>query len=202
MGERDKRVDAYIRKSAPFARPILEHLRDVVHSGAPSVAENIKWGMPSFELDGLFCSMAAFKAHVTFGFWNTAPFKSAMRRAGLGARDAMGHAGRIRSLDDLPGKRVLVALIREAAAIQAASPAKRPATKPRPALRTPADLAAALRAEPDAAAHFKAFSPGKRRDYIEWITEAKTAATRDKRLATALEWIAEGKSRNWKYEKC
>jgi len=202
MASRDKRVDAYIQKAAPFARPILMHLRAVVHAGAPKVVENIKWGMPSFELGGLFCSMAAFKTHVTFGFWNTAPFKSVMRKAGLGSREAMGHAGRIRSLDDLPGRRALVALIREAAAIQAASPAKRAPTKPRPALRTPADLAAALRAEPAAAAHFKAFAPGKRRDYIEWITEAKTAATREKRLATAIEWIAEGKSRNWKYEKC
>lgn len=201
MGERDKRVDAYIARRAPFARPILEHLREVVHAGAPAVRENIKWGMPSFELGGLFCSMAAFKTHVTFGFWNTAPFKAALRRAGLGGRDAMGHAGRIQSLADLPSRRVLVALVREAAAIQAKAPAKRAPTSPRPPLRTPADLSAALRAEPGAAAQFKAFSPGKRRDYIEWITEAKSAATREKRLATAVEWIAEGKSRNWKYER-
>ena len=200
MGQRDKRVDAYIRKAAPFARPILEHIREVVHAGAPRVTENIKWGMPSFELDGLFCGMAAFKAHATFWFKDPAFIEAELVKAGAGQRDAMGHFGRLTAVSDLPPRRTLAALVRRAAAAPRAAPAARPRKKPAP--RTPAALSAALRKNAKARATFEAFPPGKRRDYCEWIEEAKTEATRARRVATSVEWLAQGKSRNWKYERC
>lgn len=200
MGERDKRVDAYIRRAAPFARPILEHLREVVHDGAPQVTENIKWGMPSFELDGLFCGMAAFKTHATFWFKDPAFIETELAKAGAGQRDAMGHFGRLAAVSDLPPRRTLVSVVRRAASAPKAAPAARP--RPKPAPRTPAALAAALQKNAKARATYSAFPPGKRRDYVEWIQEAKTDATRARRIATAIEWLAEGKSRNWKYERC
>ena len=199
MGTRDKRVDAYIRRAAPFARPILEQLREAVHEGAPKVTENIKWGMPSFELGGLFCGMAAFKAHATFWCRNGSRIAADLARAGLGQRDAMGHFGRLGSLEDLPPRRTLVALVRRAASAAPAAPAPRARTKPAP--RTPADLTAALARNAKAHATYAAFPPGKRRDYVEWITEARAAATRARRVASSVEWMAEGKSRNWKYER-
>ncbi len=202
MGARDKRVDAYIKKSAPFARPILERLREAVHAGAPDASETIKWGMPFFELDGIFCNMAAFKAHATFGFWAQQPVAAALAEAGLGSRSAMGHFGRLTDVSELPAKRTLVTLIRSAAAAKREAPIrKRPVAK-KPALSVPPALATALRRNKLAKQHFEAFPPGKRRDYIEWITEAKAEATRERRIATAIEWLAEGKSRHWKYERC
>lgn len=201
MGKRDPRVDAYIRKAAPFARPILERLREAVHAGAPQASETIKWGMPFFELDGIFCNMAAFKAHATFGFWATEPVAEALAEAGLGSRAAMGHLGRIGSVSELPPKRTLTTLMRRAAAAKRTHPVKKMVSPPKPPLRAPADLLAALRTRAGARKHFDAFPPGKRRDYIEWVLEAKTEATRARRIATAVQWIAEGKSRNWKYER-
>lgn len=199
MGSRDPRVDAYIAEAAPFARPILEHLRELVHRGAPEIVETIKWGMPFFTLQRNICHMAAFKAHCAFGFWTS-------RVAGATGKEgeAMGQFGRIASLDDLPADRKILALVREAVAIDAKgekSPARPRKTKPE--AEVPEVLAKALRSKKHATAKktFDAFPPSHRREYVEWIAEAKTEETRAKRLATTLEWLAEGKPRNWKYTK-
>jgi uncharacterized protein YdeI (YjbR/CyaY-like superfamily) len=195
MGKKDPRVDAYIAKSADFARPILTRLREIVHRGCPEVEETIKWGMPAFEYEGILGGMAAFKAHCAFNLW-----KGAM----LGAknRDAMGQFGRITSLSDLPKDSVLLGYVREAARLNAEGvKVSRKPREPRKPLATPSDLAAALKKNVRAKATFEGFSPSHKREYVEWITEAKTEETRRKRLGTAVEWMAQGKPRMWKYIK-
>lgn len=200
MPATDPRVDAYIAQSAEFAQPILAHLRALVHAACPEVEEAMKWSFPHFMYKGMLCSMAAFKAHCAFGFWKA---ELLMGEDDV-RREAMGHFGRIVALSDLPPKRVLTAYIRQAMKLNddgVAVPARaRPAT-PRP-LDIPADLSAALDAVPAARQHFDGFSPSKQRDYADWLNEAKTEATRTRRREQAVAWIAEGKSRNWKYEKC
>jgi uncharacterized protein YdeI (YjbR/CyaY-like superfamily) len=201
MAARDPRIDAYIAKSAEFARPILEHLREVVHAACPDVEETMKWSRPHFEYKGLLCGMSAFKEHCAFGFWKG----SLILGEGGEAEGAMGQFGRITRLSDLPSKKVLSGYIKKAmelneAGVKPPTPSKPKAPKPEPAV--PDDLAAALALHDAARATFDRFSPSHRREYIEWITEAKTPATRSRRLETAVEWLAEGKSRNWKYTNC
>jgi uncharacterized protein YdeI (YjbR/CyaY-like superfamily) len=199
MGKKDKRIDAYIARAPEFARPILEHLRATVHAACPDVQENLKWGMPAFEYHGLLCSMAAFKQHTTFGFWKG---KLIVDSNGQDLESAMGQFGRIASVKDLPAKRVLAGYVKKAMALNEAGTTVKRTIKPKPALRMPADFKAALAKSRAAHAAFQGFSPSAQRDYLEWVLEAKQAATRAKRIATAVGWIAEGKRRNWKYEKC
>jgi len=197
VGQRDPRVDAYIERSAEFARPILTHIRDVVHAACPGVEETIKWSFPVFTYHGILCNMAAFTEHCTLGFWKA----SLVLGDAASGEPAMGQFGRVTSVKDLPSKRVLAGYVRKAAKLNEAGvkvPKKRSA-KPR-VLVTPADLAAALKKDRKARAAFDGFSQSHRNEYVEWIEEAKTDATRKKRLATTLEWLAEGKGRNWKYE--
>lgn len=194
MGNKDARVDAYIEKSAAFARPILRRLRTLVHRGCPEVVEEIKWGMPHFNYRGIFAGMAAFKTHCTFGFWNRA--MNIDRKKG-----AMGQFGRITALADLPEDAVIVGYVREAKDLLDRGVKLGPVRQRRKPLPVPPALTAALRRKAGALAKFAAFSPSQKRDYSEWIGEAKTEATRDKRVATAVGWIAEGKTRNWKYER-
>ena len=209
MGTKDPRIDAYIENAAPFAKPILKKLRSLAHKGCPDVVETIKWGMPSFEYKGPFCGMAAFKAHCTFGFWKSALLfddKNSKDKGGASklAWGAPGHdavSTRIESVADLPPDDVILALIRRAAKLNDDGvKLSRTTTKKKP-LPMPKDFAAALKESKTAATTFKDFSPSAQREYIEWITEAKTDATRQRRIATAVEWIAEGKSRNWKYQR-
>jgi uncharacterized protein YdeI (YjbR/CyaY-like superfamily) len=195
--KKDPRIDAYISKSADFAKPILTHLRKTLHAACPEVEETMKWSSPSFMYKGILCGMAAFKAHCVFGFWHDDQlFKNG------GDRNAMERFGRITSLADLPSDKQLTAYIKKAVKLkdEGAVRQRRPA-EPRKPLKVPPYLTAALRRNARARAAFEAFSPSHRREYIEWLTEAKTDATREKRLAQAIEWIAEGKSRNWKYER-
>ena len=201
MGTRDQRIDSYIEKSADFARPILTHLREVVHGACPEVEETVKWGMPHFQYKGMLCAMASFKAHCTFGFWKG---RLIVDRGGENAEAAMGQFGRITSVAELPPKRVLAGYVKEAMRLNdegVTAPRRAPSKTKRPAAAVPDDLAAALRRNRKAAATFDAFSASHRREYVEWITEAKRAETRERRIATAVEWIAEGKARNWKYER-
>jgi hypothetical protein len=194
MGQKDPRVDAYIAKSPTFARPILRRLRTLVHRGCPEVVEEIKWGAPHFNYRGMFCGMGSFKEHCVFGFWN---------RALKIERDpgAAGQFGRIRSVEDLPSDAVIVGYVREARRLADDGVRLPPVRKAKTPLPVPAPLTAALKRKKGALAKFQAFSPSQRRDYSEWIVEARTDATRDRRIATAVEWIAEGKSRMWKYER-
>ncbi|MHB8999997.1 MAG: YdeI/OmpD-associated family protein [Thermoanaerobaculia bacterium] len=197
MGSRDPRIDAYIAKSKEFAQPILTYLRDTIHAAVPDVEETMKWSMPYFEYKGQLCSMAAFKEHCAFGFWKASLLSADLPKS----KEAMGQMGRITTTKDLPPKRELVALIREAAKINEAGTkvVKKPAKKP--PVETPPDLKSALAKNKKARTVFEGFAPSHRREYIEWITEAKTHATRQKRLAQSVEWIAEGKQRNWQHAK-
>ena len=206
IGSRDPRVDDYIAAAAPFARAPMEHVREAMHAALPDVTEAIKWSHPFYLLDGRpFASMAAFKAHCSLGFWKGG---RPVAEEVAGPRDkAMGQFGRIESLSDLPTAAALRKLIVAARAAwlsekqeKASAP---PAAKPkREAPTVPDDLAAALRARPGARKQFDAFTPSQQHEYVEWIVEAKRAATRESRIAQAVEWVAEGKTRNWKYQDC
>ncbi len=199
--KRDPRIDAYIARSAEFAQPILRHLRRLVHGACPEAEEAVKWGHPSFVYQGkILCGVAAFKAHCTFGFWHGGMTKLLEREFGPTVK-ALGLMSRITQRGDLPDDVTMRRYLRRAAALIATgTPARlQRAGKPRPALPVPPDLAAALGKNQLAAAAFKKFSPSHRREYIEWITGAKRDETRQKRLATTLAWLAEGKPRNWKY---
>lgn len=202
MGSRDARIDLYIAKAAPFAQPILNELRQIVHEGCPGVEETIKWSMPFFLYNkGPFCNMAAFKEHCAFGFWKARQALDADVLAP--ASEAMGQLGRLTSLKDLPPRRKMVGYVKKAKQLKdegVKAPPKPRATKP--PLPEPEYLTAALKKNKQAKAAFASFSPGQRREYIEWLLEAKTDATRERRLETAIEWIAEGKTRNWKYQNC
>ena len=201
MPKSDPRVDAYIAKAAPFARPVLEHLRAVVHDACPDVEETIKWGMPSFTYHGILCGLSAFKEYCAFTLW-----KGELIVEGAAKPSGMGQFGRITSVADLPPKAVLAKYVKKAMklnedGVQPPWLVKRQQRGPRPAPRTPAVLAAALKKNAKARATYAGLSPSHKREYVEWITEAKTDATRDRRIATTLEWLAAGKSRNWKYER-
>jgi uncharacterized protein YdeI (YjbR/CyaY-like superfamily) len=197
----DPRVDDYIAKSAEFARPILRHLRALVHEACPAAQETIQWGRPSFTYHGILCGLAGFKAHCAFGFWRRG-MTDVIGRDGGKAEQAMGSLGRIMSLADLPGDRAMLGYIRQAAKLNEAGGPARPKPKPKKPLPVPADLAAALKKNVKAAKVFADFNPSPRREYIEWITEAKRLETRQKRVATTIQWLASGKRRNWKYENC
>ena len=195
----DPRIDDYIQSAAAFAQPMLVHIRDTVHQACPQVEETIKWGMPTFmHAGGILCGMAAFKKHVSFGYW-----KHALVVGDGSAQEGMGSYGKMASLKDLPPKKTLLAHIRKAAKLNedgVKAPAQRKSAKPFP--QEPDDLVAALRKNKAAQATYEAFPPSCKREYVEWITEAKREETRAKRLAQAVEWMVEGKRRNWKYENC
>lgn len=194
MPTHDPRVDAYIQSSAPFAQPILQSLRAIVHDASAEIEETIKWGMPYFTYKGIICGMAAFTEHCAFGFWkDSLLFKDVEKSA-----EGMGSFGRITKVADMPPRRQLISYIRAAMKLNE-SGVKRTARRPMP--RMPANLSAALKKNAKARGGFDALSPSHKREYIEWITEAKTDATRARRLATAIEWIADGKPRNWQYKK-
>ncbi|TAK15034.1 MAG: hypothetical protein EPO38_04380 [Rhizorhabdus sp.] len=198
----DPRIDVYIERAAPFAQPILTHLRALLARTCPDGEETLKWGMPNILYRGkILCNMAAFKAHATFGFWHN--------RAVTGVdtpeaqADAMGQFGRLTSLSDLPDDTTLATMVARAIAlIDDGAKAPRPLKHPKPPAELPADLAAALTSSPGAAATFDSFPPGQRREYIEWITGAKREETRVKRLTTAIAQLEDGKRLNWKYERC
>jgi uncharacterized protein YdeI (YjbR/CyaY-like superfamily) len=195
----DPRIDAYIAKQADFARPILEHVRALVHEACPDVEETMKWSMPTFVYGGgILCGMAAFKQHASFGFW-----KHALVVGEGEPRDGMGSYGKLESVKDLPPKKTLLAHIRKAMQLNVDKvPTARRTSAPKPPPEAPADLVAALKKNAKARKTFDGFPPSAQRDYVEWITEAKREETRASRLAQAVEWMAEGKRRNWKYENC
>ncbi|MDB6095127.1 MAG: hypothetical protein JWM32_2689 [Verrucomicrobia bacterium] len=200
MKTTDPRVDVYIRKSAAFAQPILRHLRALVHRGCPEAGETLKWSMPAFTLDGkILCHMAAFKAHCAFGFWHQRMLFELGRDGGK-AEEAMGAMGRVTRLEDLPRDEAMLRYIRLAVTMSQSGEPARPKPKTKRALPMPADLTAALKKNAKAGKVFADFSPSAKRDYIEWITEAKREATRASRLVTAVGWVGEGKTRNWKYQ--
>ena len=201
MDSRDPRIDRYIEKSADFAKPILNHIRELVHFACPQVEETMKWGFPHFMYKGILRSMASFKQHCAVGFWKgSLVFQSI---PGVKKRETMGHLGRITAIADLPDRKTLSRCIIEAVRLnETGTKLPRKAKPPRKELVVPDDLAAGLKKNKKALATFAGFTYSHRKEYVQWITAAKTEATRAKRLKTALDWMAEGKSRHWKYENC
>jgi uncharacterized protein YdeI (YjbR/CyaY-like superfamily) len=200
MGTRDARVDGYIAKAADFAQPILHHLRELVHATCPGVEETMKWSFPHFMYHGILCSMASFKEHCAFGFWNGALIVGA---AGESAVPAMGQFGRITWLGDLPSKKAITGYLKQAMMLNEAG--IKPPARSKPArkknLPVPEEMTRALQRNRKARETYEGFSPSRRREYVEWISEARGEETRRKRLETAIAWMAEGKPRFWKYMK-
>jgi uncharacterized protein YdeI (YjbR/CyaY-like superfamily) len=196
---RDPRIDAYIAKAAPFAQPILNHVRERVHAAAPEAEETLKWSMPSFTIGGkILIGMAAFKQHAALNFWRGQELKAAEA-----SRDAMGQFGKLTSVDDLPSDTELDALIRQAAELAKAAPAPRKVKhEPKPPAELHPQFAEALAANPKAKTTLDNFPPSARREYLDWIADAKQESTRAKRIADAVQWLSEGKRRHWKYENC
>ena len=195
---RDPRVDAYIAKAQPFAQAILGHVRERVHAAVPGVAETLKWSAPAYTLDGkILLITAAFKAHAAVNFWRGQEIR------GQASGDGMGQFGKLKSVADLPADEEFDALIRKAAELAQNAPTPRKTKHaPKPAPDMHPDFAAALDRAPKAKAALDAFPPSAQRDYLEWIADAKQDVTREKRIASAIEWLGEGKRRNWKYENC
>ena len=203
MGKKDPRVDAYIAKANDFAKPILIHLRELVHKGCPEIEETWKWSFPNFVYNGILCNMAAFREHCTFGFWKAALLTDPKNYLSQTDENAMGQFGRITSLKDLPPDKVIISFIKEAAKLNetgAKIPKKQKKTGSKE-LSEPGYFSRALKRNKNAATTYKNFSYSQKKEYLEWITEAKTEETRNKRMATAIKWMAEGKPRNWKYMK-
>jgi uncharacterized protein YdeI (YjbR/CyaY-like superfamily) len=201
---RDAKVDAYLARVKPFALPIMEHLRDLVHKACPEVEETIKWSRPFFVYKGaILGNMSAFKEHCSFGFWGE-EIGSVLCEAGVLGEDGMGSLGRITSVKDLPPDKKILGWIRQAAGFvdrgEYTSPISARPKVVKAAVKTPPEFDAALKKNKQAAARFAALSASCKREYVEWIAEAKRQETREKRIATAVEWIAEGKQRNWKYQ--
>ena len=199
MGTKDPRIDAYIAKSGDFAKPIIKRLRVLLHKGCPGVVETIKWSHATFDYPAgsIFCGVAAFKQHCAVAFW-----KEKLLRADADAARVLDAIGRMESENELPSDAALLKVIKQATKLSdegvKVPRSRKPPKKPLP---MPKDFATALKKSKSAAANFESFSPSKKRDYLEWIIEAKADDTRQRRIATAVEWIAEGKARNWKYER-
>lgn len=202
MTRSDKRIDDYIDKSKDFAKPILRYIRGTVHKACPDGNETIKWGVPHFEYEGrILCSMAAFKEHCAFSF----RLASLMEDPGQimetkGERSGMGHFGKIKSVKDLPAEKILIRYMKEAMSLTAQGARKpKPETPAVKTLVVPEDFIRILKKDKAAYKTFQAFSYSHQKEYVEWITEAKTPETRNRRMATAVEWLQKGKGRNWKY---
>jgi uncharacterized protein YdeI (YjbR/CyaY-like superfamily) len=205
MNSPDARIDDYISKAAPFAKPILSHLRKLVHRACPEVEETWKWSFPHFVYSGsILCSMASFKQHCSFGFWLGALMKDPEGIIQTGSeKEAMGHFGQIKTMQDLPPDNIIIVYIKEAVALidsGAKLPKKEKAALP-VHVPVPGYFLAALKKNKKALAYFDTLSPSHKKEYAQWIEEAKSDATREKRMATTLEWLEEGKQRNWKYQR-
>jgi uncharacterized protein YdeI (YjbR/CyaY-like superfamily) len=198
MGTRDPRVDAYIAKQQEFATPILKQIRETIHEASPEIQETIKWGVPAFEYKGLLCGIAAFKEYCVLGFWKGTLIVGRNNKS----LDAAGSFGRIKSVKDLPSKKELIGYVKKAMALNdAGTKAPKKAKEPKKRIPMPTDMKEALARNEKAKATYKDFSPSNKREYLEWITEAKQPETRQRRLSQAVEWMAEGKPRMWKYMK-
>jgi uncharacterized protein YdeI (YjbR/CyaY-like superfamily) len=200
MKKTNPAVDAYIAKAAPFARPILEKIRALFHKACPDIEETMKWSFPHFEYQGVVGSMCAFKAHAAFGFWKASLMKDPHGLLTGVGDSAMGR-NNITDVSELPADKVLLEYIREAVELNRQGvKVEKPKKEKKPEVEVPDYFLAALKKNKKALATFETFSPSARREYVEWIVDAKQEATRQKRLVQAVEWIAEGKKRNWKYE--
>lgn len=198
----DSRIDAYIEKSADFAKPILNHLRELVHRASPEIIETMKWSAPFFEYRGVLCFMMAFKQHAGFGFWKAGNLPDP--HGIIQDEGNAGSIGKLTTLVDLPDDDILIWYIRQAMELKQMPAAKVPVKKAAPKAVVTADipdyLVQLFHKNPEAKAYFEKFSPSQKKEYITWFEEAKTETTRDKRLAEGIAWISEGKTRHWKYK--
>jgi uncharacterized protein YdeI (YjbR/CyaY-like superfamily) len=204
MGKKDKRIDVYIMNSAAFAQPIMNHLRELVHSACPDVEETMKWSFPHFEYSGeILCSMASFKKHCAFGFWKASIMPDPQKLLQLVGKTSMGSLGQLTDISDLPSDKILKEYIKTAAKLnkEGIKVAARTKTGEKKELEIPEYFQKALNKNKMAKKTFEDFSQTNKRDYVEWVTEAKTEDTRNNRLETSIEWLSEGKIRNWKYAK-
>ena len=202
MALKNKVIDAYIAKSADFAKPILQHIRELVHKTCPGVEEKMKWSFPHFDYKGeMMCSMAAFKQHAAFGFWKASLMKDPVLAETASSEVAMGHLGRITTLKDLPADKKMIAWIKEAMALndKGIKLAAKPRSTEKKELVVPDDFTKALAKNKKAKQIFDAFPYSHKKEYVEWVVDAKTEETKNRRMASAIEMMAEGKSRNWKY---
>jgi uncharacterized protein YdeI (YjbR/CyaY-like superfamily) len=198
---KDARIDAYIRKSAEFAKPILEYLRESVHKACPEVEETMKWSFPHFDYKGMLCSMASFKQHCAFGFWKSQLMEDPDNILKSLGEDAMGNFGALKSVQDLPPKKVIMKYVKQAMKLNDDGVKIKKKIRPKKNLVVPEDFENQLRKNKQASAVFRKFSPSLQREYFEWIAEAKREETRTNRIKTSIDWISEGKQRNWKYLK-
>ncbi len=203
MPTKDARIDLYISKSADFAKPILNHLRELIYLTCPDVVETTKWGFPHFDYKGPMCSMAAFKQHCAFGFWKASLMKDKSLVANAESESSMGHYGKITSLKDLPSDKKIITHIKEAMMLneKGIKLPSRKITTVKKEVVIPVYFLKKLKKNKKAFTTFESFSPSHKHEYVEWIIEAKTDETKKRRMETAIEWMSEGKSRNWKYMK-
>lgn len=202
MGAKDPRIDDYIAQANDFARPILEHIRKLVHTACPDVRETMKWRFPTFDYKGMLCDMAAFKKHCTFGFWKGTIMNDPHNTLTQTGETAMGHMGKLTSVSDLPDDAIIIDLVKEAMRLndEGVKVPKRAATQAQE-LDIPEYFIKAVEGNAEALKTFEGFSYSNKKEYVEWVTGAKTETTRQKRLTTSVEWLSEGKVRNWKYLK-
>ncbi len=203
MAAKDARIDAYIAKAQPFAQPVMKHLRDLIHKTCPDVTETMKWSFPHFDYKGIMCSMASFKNHCVFGFWKAALMSDPKLVENAKSEVAMGHFGRMTSIKDLPSDKIIIKYIKEAmklneTGVKIVKPVRSKEVKE---LIIPPYLEKALKKDKKALKTFDGFPYSHKKEYIEWLEDAKTEVTREKRLLTTMELLQEGKSRNWKYMK-
>lgn len=201
--KKDRRIDDYISKSEEFAKPILRYIRDIVHKACPEVTETMKWGMPHFDYKGMMCGIASFKQHCTFGFWKASLMKDKYKVFVKGENSGMGNFGKVKDIQDLPSAKIIIEYIKEAMKLNDDNVAvpKELKENVRKELVIPEYFLKVLKKNEVALKTFKDFSYPHKKEYLEWITEAKKEETREKRIYAAIEWLSEGKGRNWKYEK-
>ena len=204
MATKDKRIDAYIAKAQPFAQPVMKKLRELVHKACLDVTETIKWGMPSFEYKGPMFGFAGFKQHCAAMFWKSKllndPNGHLKERANKGG-EAMGNMGRMTSIKDLPPDKSIIDFIKQHMKLNEEGIKIEKKPKPKKELLIPKELITALNKNKKAKETFENFSASNKREYADWISEAKTEATKSKRLTEAVQWMSEGKPRLWKYMK-
>jgi uncharacterized protein YdeI (YjbR/CyaY-like superfamily) len=196
-------LDDYLAKSAGFAKPIMQHLRELLHETCPEIVEEIKWGIPHFDYKGeMMCIFAAHKNHCSFTFWKESLMSDQKFKENPSLQASKRYLGKIISLSDLPSDKQLVAYIKEAMALNENGVKLVPRKSEKPKnIAIPDYFAKELAAKPKVKKIFDSKSDSFRKDYLVWITDAKTETTRQKRIAESLEWIAEGKGRFWKYDK-
>ncbi len=198
-------IDHYIAGAEDFAKPILELWRRLIHENCADVQEAIKWGLPHFDHKGdHMCVMAAYKAHCSFTFLKGELMSDLRLKAGKDVKPINRFLGKITQLSDLPADEDFIAMIKEAVQLNEKGikiKREKPVAEKPKILETPDYLQAALDDNTKAKEVFETKSNSFRKEYIIWITDAKTDETRQKRINEALAWIAEGKGRFWKHQK-